>query len=247
MLSNTRQDQILEYLKKNVSATVKELASALYVSEATVRRDLIEMQSLGLLQRSHGGAILLEMSDESSIIVRMTENAKEKALTASKALPHIPTDFKTVFLDSSSTVLALALRLSLVNKTVVTNNLQTVLQLSKIRDINLIIPGGNISLGGTSVTGSWTSSQLSSFHFDLMLTSCAAVIGDGAFETSIDQREVKRTVFDRSDCRILLVDHTKFDRSGTYLFKQLSDFDRVIFDSLTDEQKQALSGCPIVC
>ena len=164
MLSNTRQDQILNYLKKNVSATVKELAAALYVSEATVRRDLVEMQSLGLLQRSHGGAILLEATDESSIIVRMTEHAKEKGIAVSNALPHIPTDFKTVFLDSSSTILALAMRLSLVNKTVVTNNLQTVLQLSKIRDINLVIPGGNISLGGTSVTGSWTSSQLSNFH-----------------------------------------------------------------------------------
>ena len=97
MLSNTRQDQILNYLKKNVSATVKELAAALYVSEATVRRDLVEMQSLGLLQRSHGGAILLEATDESSIIVRMTEHAKEKGIAVSNALPHIPTDFKTVF------------------------------------------------------------------------------------------------------------------------------------------------------
>ena len=247
MLSNTRQDQILNYLKKNVSATVKELAAALYVSEATVRRDLFEKQSLGLLQRSHGGAILLEATDESSIIVRMTEHAKEKGIAVSNALPHIPTDFKTVFLDSSSTILALAMRLSLVNKTVVTNNLQTVLQLSKIRDINLVIPGGNISLGGTSVTGSWTSSQLSNFHFDLMLTSCAAIVGDGAYETSLDQREVKRTVFDRSDCRILLCDHTKFERTGTYLFENLSAFDKVIFDRLTDKQKEELKNCPIVC
>ena len=239
MLSNTRQDQILNYLKKNVSATVKELAAALYVSEATVRRDLVEMQSLGLLQRSHGGAILLEATDESSIIVRMTEHAKEKGIAVSNALPHIPTDFKTVFLDSSSTILALAMRLSLVNKTVVTNNLQTVLQLSKIRDINLVIPGGNISLGG--------SAQLSNFHVDLMLTSCAAIVGDGAYETSLDQREVKRTVFDRSDCRILLCDHTKFERTGTYLFENLSAFDKVIFDRLTDKQKEELKNCPIVC
>ena len=247
MLSNPRQNQILTYLKKNVSATVKELSAALYVSDATIRRDLVEMQNLGLLQRSHGGAILLEASDESSIVVRMTEHAREKGITVSNALPHIPTDFKTVFLDSSSTILALALRMNLTGKTVVTNNLQTVLQLSKVRDVNLVIPGGNISLGGTSVTGSWTNSQLSDFHFDLMLTSCAAVIGDGALETSLDQREVKRTVFNRSDCKILLVDHTKFDKSGTYLFEKLSAFDRVVFDQLTDEQKLTLSHCPIVC
>ena len=56
MLVNERQNEIYKYLQKHGSATVKTLAETFYVSEATLRRDLAEMQRLGLAERSHGGA-----------------------------------------------------------------------------------------------------------------------------------------------------------------------------------------------
>ena len=247
MLSNERQDKILAILKKKYSATVQELSKELYASSATVRRDLEEMQNMGLLKRSHGGAVLIESADEISIFVRMTENARQKELAATRALKYIPMDFQTVFLDSSSTVLALAQRMNLTDKTVITNNLQTVLQLSKIKGINLIIPGGSISTTGVSVTGSWTMKQLSEFRYDLMLTSCAALTATSAFETSLDQRDIKRTVFERSACRILIADRTKFHAHGTYCFQDLSAFDKLVFDTLSEEEKAALEGLPVIC
>ena len=78
MLTSERQNKILEYLKERKTAFVRDLAAALYVSEATVRRDLNEMQKLGLIERSHGGAILPENAEEVSIFVRMNKNAREK-------------------------------------------------------------------------------------------------------------------------------------------------------------------------
>ncbi len=246
MLTNERHDKILSILTKNYSATVRDLAKELFVSTATVRRDLEEMQNLGLLRRSHGGAVLNETADEISIFVRMTENARQKELAATRALKCLPIEFNTVFLDSSSTVLALAQRMNLTDKTVVTNNLQTVLQLSKIKGINLIIPGGFISKTGNSVTGSWTNSLLSEFRFDLMLTSCAAITATGAYETSIEQRDVKRTAFERSACRILIADRTKFRAHGAYLFENLARFDKIVFDSLTEDERAALAGLPVI-
>jgi DeoR/GlpR family transcriptional regulator of sugar metabolism len=165
----------------------------------------------------------------------MTENAKEKESAAANALKFLPHDFKSVFLDSSSTVLALARRMDLADKTVMTNNLQTALQLSTVKGINLLLPGGAISKTGASLTGGWTTTLLSEFRFDLMLTSCAALNETTAFETSLDQREVKRTVFERSACRILIVDHTKFPKQETYVFEPLSAFDHVVFDSLASD------------
>ena len=49
MAQNERQNKILVILKEKKSANVKELSSLLFVSEATVRRDLCEMQKLGLI------------------------------------------------------------------------------------------------------------------------------------------------------------------------------------------------------
>ena len=230
MALTERQNEILKRLKENKSVGVSALAKELYVSEATIRRDLAEMKSMGLVERSHGGALLPENAEEISIFFRMEKNASEKERAATKALPHIP-PFKSVFIDSSSTALALAERLDLAFKTVVTNNLQTAIQLSKKPNLNLILLGGNVHFNTNSATGSWTARQLEDFAFDLMISSCAAVIGNEVFERSLDQKEIKRAAFKRCKQRVLLIDHTKFSAHGTYRLTSLSEYDFVATDA----------------
>lgn len=227
MTLNERHSAILDVLKKNRTANVKALARQLFVSEATIRRDLNEMKSLGLIERSHGGALLPDNAEEVSIFVRIAKNAKQKEQIATNALPLIP-DFRSVFIDSSSTALALAMRMDLSYKTVVTNNLQSAIQLSKKADVNLILLGGNVQYNTVSATGSWTARQLEEFNFDLMIASCAAVINKKAFERSLDQKEIKLAAFKRSKKRILLVDNSKFSAEGTYLLAPLDQFNLVV-------------------
>ena len=227
MALNERQSEILKTLKKEKKATVVALAKNLYVSEATIRRDLIEMQTMGLIERSHGGAILPENVEEVSIFFRMEKNAAEKERVATKALPHIPL-FQSVFIDSSSTALALAERIDLSHKTVVTNNLQTALQLSKKPNINLILLGGHVHYNTHSATGSWTARQLEDFSFDLMISSCAAVQNGCSYERSLDQKEIKRAAFEHCKHRVLLFDHTKFNAQGVYRLSELSAYDLVV-------------------
>ena len=230
MALTERQNEILRKLKENKSASVSELAKDLYVSEATIRRDLSEMKSMGLIERSHGGALLPENAEEISIFFRMEKNASEKDRAATKALPHIP-PFKSVFIDSSSTALALAERIDLNFKTVVTNNLQTAIQLSKKPNINLILLGGSVHFNTNSATGSWTARQLADFSFDLMISSCAAIIGNEVFERSLEQKEIKRVAFERCKKRILLIDHTKFTANGTYRLSDLKEYDLIVTDT----------------
>ena len=231
MALTERQNEILRTLKENKTASVTELAKDLYVSEATIRRDLSEMKSMGLIERSHGGALLPENAEEISIFFRMEKNASEKERAATKALPYIP-PFKSVFIDSSSTALALAERIDLSFKTVVTNNLQTAIQLSKKPNINLILLGGSVHFNTNSTTGSWTARQLADFSFDLMISSCAAIIGNEVFERSLEQKEIKRVAFEHCKKRILLIDHTKFTAHGTYRVSDLKEYDVVATDTL---------------
>ena len=71
MALNERQNGILSILKESRRADVAKLAKALFLSEATIRRDLAEMKSMGLIERSHGGAILPDNAEEISIFFRM--------------------------------------------------------------------------------------------------------------------------------------------------------------------------------
>ncbi len=226
---NERHNQILNLLKENKSAEVKSLAGKLFVSEATVRRDLTEMQKLGLIERSHGGAFLPDNAEEISIFVRMSKNAKEKERVATNALPLIP-EFRSVFVDSSSTALALAERMELGYKTVVTNNLQTAILLSKKPNINLILLGGSVQYNTVSATGAFTARQLEEFSFDLMIASCAAVSDGVALERSIEQKEIKLAAYKRSKKRMLIFDSTKYSEYGAYALGKLDDFDIVVTD-----------------
>ncbi len=230
MFTNERQNKIMDFLKEHKTAYVRELAHSLYASEATIRRDLAELKKMGLIERSHGGAVLPENADEISMFVRINKNAQEKERAASVALKILP-DFKTVFIDSSSTALALAARMDLSFKTVVTNNLQTAMQLSKKPNVTLILLGGSVQFNTNSATGSWTTRQLEDFSFDLMLSSCAAVKEKAAFERSLDQKEIKRAAFLRSAKKILVVDHTKFSANASYRLTGLEEFDCVATDA----------------
>lgn len=237
MAYTERNRQILEYLKDRKSASVEELAKFLYVSEATVRRDLTELQKLGQVERSHGGAIIVEGVDEISIFIRQAKNAKEKERTASVALKHIP-DFQTVFIDNSSTCLALAERMNFAFKTVVTYGLQIALRLSARNNITLIMPGGEIKSNTTATMGAMTVKAIEDMRFDLCLLSCAALDKTGAFEFSLESKQIKRAAFDNSKNRLLIVDRTKLGDSTTFRTATPDAYTAII----TNADDDALAG-----
>ncbi len=229
-MKNEYQERILSYLREHRSARISELAALLFVSETTVRRTLNELQRLGLAERTHGGAILHENSPETSILVRIEKNRAEKEKLASTALSLLP-DFSTLFLDSSTTALALAERLDLHHKTVVTNNLRTALRLSERSDIRLFLLGGEVRHRSGSAVGSTALRELSDLRFDLMLVSAAALTAEGAFDTSLEQCEIKRQALLTSRRRILLIDSSKFEERGAYRLAPLSTFDAIVSDA----------------
>ena len=241
-----RQEIIMDYLKKNRSASVAALAKLLFVSEATVRRDLSEIEQNGLIRRTHGGAVLSYGAEEVSLFVRMNENRGAKEEAARRALPHVPKDFKTVFLDSSSTALLLVQKLPLEHKTVVTNNLQSALLLSKIDGVDIVIPGGNLYSSSSSVKGAWTNSLLREFRFDLMISSCASISDGGTYESALDQREIKRIAFERSTFHILLADRTKINGQGSYFVAPLSGYEVTSIGGEGENDEVALRGARLV-
>ena len=72
MFQNERCAKIYEILQQRGSVTVQYLEKQLYVSEATIRRDLDAMEKNGLLQRVWGGAMLHTVDKDIPSFVRMS-------------------------------------------------------------------------------------------------------------------------------------------------------------------------------
>jgi len=58
MLASERLIYIINRLNEHPAVTIRQLSQELIISEATVRRDLDELQKQGRLTRQHGGAVL---------------------------------------------------------------------------------------------------------------------------------------------------------------------------------------------
>ena len=57
MLNEERRRKILEIINEEGRGLVKDLAARLQTSQVTIRKDLENLHSEGLVQRSHGGAL----------------------------------------------------------------------------------------------------------------------------------------------------------------------------------------------
>lgn len=233
MYNNERYDQILAILKVKKKVTVDKLVKELFVSPATIRRDLEAMSKAGLLKRIHGGAILFDSSnEESSLFVREEIMKKEKHEVCEKCVNLIKSN-QSLFIDSSSTVSHL---IPLLNQfkslTLVTNGLSSALLIKNSTNFRVFVPGGYIQSQSNSVLGHTTASQLSSIYVDLCIISCAGFdIERGITEASIEQSEVKRTMMKNATKSVLLIDSSKFGKVFISKIADISDIDVIITDN----------------
>ena len=221
-----RQSQIIDYLNRNKHAKIRELSSHVAVSDATVRRELAELKRLGLIERDHGGAVILESADEISIFVRQKLGTADKEETSRIAETGLP-DFRTVFIDNSSTALIFTQRLNFAHKTVMTNGIVLAMQLARKKDVFVLMPGGSLSYNTNSLTGYSAVKAIDQLHFNLMICSCTSINENGVFESSMDQCEIKRAALKNSTYKMLLVDKTKFNENSLYRTCPLSLFDAI--------------------
>lgn len=252
MLSLERQEEILEILNKNKSATVEELAGELFVSGATIRRDLRTMEEKGLLKRSHGGAMVLRSSaEESAFVIREQENVSAKRTIANLAIKLIKSG-DSLFMDSSSTTgYVIPLLNNLKYLTVTTIGLRNALLLSENNATKIYIAGGHVQNHSNSITGSDTLDYISRIHAELALISCAGIdIKAGFTDGDIEQGKLKRQMKANSKKLAMLCDSTKFGKTFMCGDLTFSDVDYLITDKLPPKEFLSViesSGCKLIC
>lgn len=251
MFADERQQQILEYVNRKKSISVQELSRLLYVSAATVRRDLSQMEQEGLLKRSHGGACSYGgRNAESALRVREQENLKQKKQIASLALDFIRSH-SSIFMDSSTTSGAVIPMLRQFRYlTVITNGLKNALALSALPDITIYMTGGLVNTHSNSVVGSDAVGYAANMNTELALISCSGIsLDSGVTEASPEQAKVKQMMLRHAKIKVLLCDHSKFGHAFLSKSCDLAQLDYILTDRKPPEeyiQAAAPSGCEIL-
>lgn len=229
MLQIERQEQIMELLGRTPALRIGQIAAALYISEATVRRDVAAMEQKGLVQRVYGGVTLKK--EDMPMDFRRQEHAAAKEVIALRAVRMIR-DGQTVFLDSSSTAQHLLPHLARFRDlTVITNSHRAVdvLATSKLR---LICTGGDLLPRNMAFVGRVAESVLEQFCPELAFFSSQGVGEDGEItDASEEETALRRVVMRRAVKSIFLCDASKVGKKYLYRLGALSDMDEIITDS----------------
>lgn len=232
-----RQRAMSDAVMAEGAVRIDQLAERFGISIMTVHRDLDELEARGLLHKSRGVATALSSSlVESSDVYRAGKQLTEKKALAQAALEFIEPG-ESVFLDDSTTVLELARLLpSKAPLTIITNVLTLMNELHGARGISLIGLGGTYHNWCSAFMGRMTNDAIGQLCGDVFVSSTSAVTKDTCFHQSLETVDTKRAMFEASAKRILLVDHTKFEKRAMHAILPLTAYDVVIVDSETPEQ-----------
>ncbi|MFA1282996.1 L-fucose operon activator [Citrobacter telavivensis] len=229
-----RQQAIVDLLSQYKSLTTETLAVQLSVSKETIRRDLSELQIQGKILRNHGRAkgILRENPDSGDPFhMRLKSHYAHKADIARKALSWIE-EGMVIALDASSTCWYLARQLPDINIQVFTNSQPICQELGKRQHIQLISSGGRLERKHGCYVNPALISQLKSLEVDLFIFSCEGIDGNGAlWDSSTFNADFKSVLLKRASQSLLLIDKSKFNRSGEARLGHLDDVTHIVSDS----------------
>jgi len=227
-----RHRTIISAVELQGTVRVSELAKLLDVTEMTIRRDLSQLEREGLVKRVHGGGISIRgRSYEPTLALRNTVHVEQKRRIAQQAA-RLVVEGDFIALDVGSTTYELARCLSARrNLTIITPSLLIATVLANHPDIRLIVPGGIVRIGETSMIGELSQRALEMFHTDRLFLGVGGIdAGAGLTEYNWDDTLVKQAMLKTAKQVIAVADASKFDRIATLEIAPLEVMDILVTD-----------------
>jgi DeoR/GlpR family transcriptional regulator of sugar metabolism len=227
-----RRQAILDLINRQGRVAVAGLSHRFDVSEVTIRADLQALSDRGLIKRTHGGAIPSGYGLPAlSLVQRRQQQTAEKARIAQAAAEQV-SDGDAIFLDSSSTVLAiLPFIRQLRDLTIITNSLVVAQEMLGVTHVNVVMPGGLLHHDTVSLIDPEGLALLSRYHIARGFFGAHGItIEDGLTDVSEAEARFKGPLVKMCRRVVGLMDATKWGRTGIASFAELADVDEIISD-----------------
>ncbi|WP_149241385.1 DeoR/GlpR family DNA-binding transcription regulator [Dyadobacter sp. 32] len=243
-----RKNIILDLLKEKGEVTVKQLAEELGTSEITVRRDLIQLTADGLVYRTHGGIMRVDLIRKPSDFAhKVAKNVAQKDHICRLAAQEI-TDGDIIFMDCGSTVFRLCQFIKNKKITVITNSLPVVYELAGgMVQVNLA--GGEVDTARLAIHGSVAEEHVSRYHADKAFLGVDGISAKYGL-TAHSEKEAGMTMVMTSHAKVsyLLCDSSKIGKDSYLRFAGLETVDVLITDVKNEEVVLIEnSGTRIIC
>jgi len=224
MIPEERKTKILQYVNDRGSAKVSELMDVFEASEATIRRDLTEMDARGLLNKVHGGAFAIEervVAD--SRVAEKEERYRDEKIMIAKYAAALISDNDIVFLDAGTTTQHIVDYVTAQNVTFVTN---APAHANKIASMGYTVYmiGGRLKSTTEAMVGSVAYEQVRRYQFSIVFVGANAVNHKSGYATpDPEEAMIKEIALSHTNMPYVLCDHTKFGKSSAVTFSRFED------------------------
>ncbi len=225
-----RRQAILARVRAAGRISVSELSEAFGVSPVTIRTDLNILAEEKLITRTHGGAVpFSSLPREVSLAYRMQRQTAAKEEIGKKAAELIH-DGDSVFVDSSSTALAIVRHLrERIGLTLITNGIAAASELTDTRDIHIVMPGGQFRHEMASLVGVDGLDILKAYNISKGFFGAYGIsLEAGLTDISPEEARIKKAIAGMCREVICVLDSTKWEKIGAASFASIEQIDQVI-------------------
>lgn len=250
LVPEERRERIARLVKRTGSVRVAALEKEFGISPMTARRDLVALEQVGRVQRTHGGAVFPGFAGhEDSFQRRLEEGVGAKERLARAAVGMLESG-ETVFIDSSTTAYYVArtifeesLRVTILTNSVPVMELFTT---NKAPNVELIGMGGALRRLTLSFVGPHTVRAIAEHFADKVFLSVKGVTHDGYLTDPHPlEAEVKRMMIERSEDPVLLVDGSKFEQRGLSAIAKVAEVSLALTADAPEARLETFTGAGV--
>jgi len=227
-----RRERIQDYLAIHKIVRTADLCDVLEASEATVRRDLERLEHEGILERTHGGAMLSQrMIFEPEYQQRAQLHPEEKRNIGALAASLIE-EGDIVFINSGTTTTQVIRHIrGDAGISVFTNNLNAALEVGE-SGFHLYLVGGEFQPRSNSLAGRFAVENLRQVYANKAIIGVDGIsLKHGCTVPSNAEAEVVQLMIERTRGQIIIVaDHSKWGVVSNFQIATVDEIDKLVTD-----------------
>lgn len=225
-----RHERIVRELMASSTLRVSELAAELGVSTETIRRDLLELDEKGLINRTYGGAVR-PLGTEPSVSERhLLMVAEREALAAATVKFLKPNEVVAIGAGATTTHVARRMAAECRDITVITHSFSVATVLAANPTISVIMCPGRYNGREGMMTGSETIDFLQSYNANWAILGASGITAEGMSEAEPGAASVYKAMMQRAVETLVVADHTKFSQQALAIWGRWHDIKRLITD-----------------
>ncbi len=231
--TSEREQRIISLLETRGELSIKVLGDILDISPSTLRKQLAEMQTKGLVIRTYGGVMSVNRVPDESFDNKLRRNMGEKRLIAERARSLIR-EGQSIALGSGTTVYALCTLLGDLRRCAFyTNSMQAAEHLASSGELEVHICGGIIRSRTGTVIGGDVARFFEKYTVDVAFVGCDTIDSRGVvYSDNLAVASAERAVLANAKQKYILCDTSKFGRSSIARITSLSECDGLITCSM---------------